>query len=134
MKMRRFAQTVATDPTLDGALADPQQIIADLRRQLSASHAERDAAPARECRGAGGHQFLARRLGAGVRRKLEKAVRLCEAAFGTLSEVDDDQSCGIAWHKAPPAFVETMRRPRTIVPGNAHYRLLQGEMSSTSKM
>src|SRR6516162_8037357 len=58
---------------------------------------------------------------------LEKAVRLCEAAFGTLSKIDGDEFCGIAWHNAPPAFVETMRQPRPIVPGNAYYRLLHGE-------
>jgi GAF domain-containing protein len=58
---------------------------------------------------------------------LEKATRLCEASFGTLSKIDSDQFCGIAWHNAPPAFVETMCQPRPIVPGNAHYHLLQGE-------
>src|SRR6516162_9601293 len=58
---------------------------------------------------------------------LEKAVRLCGAAFGTLSKIDGNEFCGIAWHNAPPAFVETMRQPRPIVPGNAYYRLLHGE-------
>src|SRR6202043_2811219 len=35
---------------------------------------------------------------------LEKATRLCEADFGTLSEVYDNSFCGIAWHNAPDAF------------------------------
>jgi GAF domain-containing protein/HAMP domain-containing protein/anti-sigma regulatory factor (Ser/Thr protein kinase) len=58
---------------------------------------------------------------------LEKATRLCDAAFGTLSKIDGDHFQGIAWHNAPPAFAEAMRQPRPILPGNAHYRLLQGE-------
>jgi adenylate cyclase len=58
---------------------------------------------------------------------LAKATRLCDAAFGTLSKIDGHQFQGVAWHNAPPAFVETMQQPRPIVPGNAHYRLLHGE-------
>ena len=74
--------------TPDSTLADPQQIIADLQRQLAERNAERDEALARARRGAGaadrdrrgaaGHQFLARRPRAGVRRdagKGDAAVR-----------------------------------------------------------
>jgi class 3 adenylate cyclase len=58
---------------------------------------------------------------------LEKATGLCQADFGTLSKIDGAQFLSIAWHNAPAAFVEAMRQPRPIMPGNAHHRLLQGE-------
>jgi GAF domain-containing protein len=58
---------------------------------------------------------------------LEKAVRLCEATFGGLTRVDGDRFYAAAMHNVPPAFAEAMRQPRPILPGHAHYRLLNGE-------
>jgi GAF domain-containing protein/HAMP domain-containing protein len=58
---------------------------------------------------------------------LEKATSLCEASFGVLSRIDGENFSAIAVHGAPPALAEAMRQPRQIVPGNAHYRLMQGE-------
>ncbi len=58
---------------------------------------------------------------------LEKATRLCEASFGGLTRVDGDCFHGVAYHNAPAALAEAMREPRPIAPGNAHYRLLNGE-------
>ena len=125
-----------------GTLADPQQIVADLRRELEEARAERDNAQrklnertterdealARETAMAEVLQVINSSPGDLVPvfdAMLERATRLCEASFGTLSKIDGDQFCGMAWHNAPAAFVETMRQSRTIVPGNAHYRLLR---------
>jgi GAF domain-containing protein len=58
---------------------------------------------------------------------LEKATSLCEASFGVLSRIDGENFSAIAIHGAPSALAEAMRQPRRIVPGNAHYRLMQGE-------
>jgi len=62
-------------PTPDSTLADPQQVIADLQRELAQLKgrlkertAERDAGGSEGCDGRGppDHQFLARRPRAGV--------------------------------------------------------------------
>src|SRR5262249_43467641 len=41
---------------------------------------------------------------------LANATRLCEAKFGTLYLRDEDAFRAVAFHNAPPAFVETRRR------------------------
>jgi class 3 adenylate cyclase len=58
---------------------------------------------------------------------LEKAIRLCGANFGGLTRVDGEDFHYVAMHNVPPAFAESMRQPRPIGPGVAHYRLLNGE-------
>ena len=64
---------------LDDARADPGRIIADLRGQLAVRTAERDQARAErdaaveqqtDRRGLAGHQLLARRPRAGIRRDI----------------------------------------------------------------
>ena len=114
----------------DDAKVDPRQTIEVLLRELDARTAERDEALAQQAAISEVLQIINSSpgdLAPVFYAMLEKAVRLCEAAFGTLSKIDGDEFCGIAWHNAPLPFVETMRQPRPIVPGNAHYRLLHGE-------
>jgi class 3 adenylate cyclase len=116
--------------TPNSTLADPQRIIADLQRQLAECRAERDEALAQQTATAEVLQVINSSPGdltPVFDAMLEKAVRLCDAAFGTLSKIEGDRFQGIAWHNAPPAFIEAMRQPTPIMPGNAHYRLLQGE-------
>ena len=43
---------------------------------------------------------------------LERAMRLCEAAFGVLWTYDNDRYYAAAVHGAPPAFVDFLREPR----------------------
>jgi hypothetical protein len=76
------------NPTTDSTLADPQRIIADLRRELAARTAERDEArsAARDHRGLAGHQLLARQPSFGFRgnpRTSNAPVR------GRLRDIDD---------------------------------------------
>lgn len=77
----------------DGSLADPQQIIADLRRQLCASNAERHEALAREA--AMGEVLRVINSSPGglapvFAVMIEKAMALCGAAFGVLNIHDGE--------------------------------------------
>ena len=114
----------------DSTLADAEQIIADLRRQLAECRAERDEALQRETATAEVLQVVNSspgELAPVFDAMLEKALRLCGASFGVLSRIDGDSFCAVAVHGAPQALAAAMRQPRPIAPGNAHYRLVQGE-------
>jgi hypothetical protein len=54
---------------------------------------------------------------------LEKALRLCEAEFGLLTRIEGENFSVVALHGAPPAFVEAMREPQQIVPGQNNLRI-----------
>jgi GAF domain-containing protein len=59
---------------------------------------------------------------------LEKAMRLCEAAFGTLWTYDGVCVHAAALHNVPPVFAEFLTRaPHQVGPDSAHGRLLRGE-------
>jgi class 3 adenylate cyclase len=124
-------------PTPASTLVNLQQTIEDLQQQLAEAKTERDEFKAERDEALAQQAATAEVLSAinsspgdltpVFDAMLEKAVRLCDAAFGTLSKIEGDRFQGIAWHNAPPAFIEAMRQPTPIMPGNAHYRLLQGE-------
>jgi two-component system NtrC family sensor kinase len=58
---------------------------------------------------------------------LEKAMRLCEAAFGLLTTFDGEAFHAAALHGVPAVFAESWREPRRPGPGLALYRLTRGE-------
>ena len=59
---------------------------------------------------------------------LNKAMRLCEAAFGTLWTYDGACVHAAALHNVPPVFAEFLTRaPHQVGPNSAHGRLLRGE-------
>jgi GAF domain-containing protein len=60
---------------------------------------------------------------------LEKAMRLCGAAFGVLWTYDRDRYHAAAVHGAPPAFVESVSQPflPPYHPGSGLGRVLRGE-------
>ena len=59
---------------------------------------------------------------------LEKAMRLCKAAFGTLWTYDGAYVHAVALHNVPPVFAEFLTRaPHRVGPDSAHGRLLRGE-------
>src|SRR6516165_2001460 len=117
-------------PIPDSTLADSEQLIADLQRQLAECRAERDEALQRETATAEVLQVINSSpgdLAPVFEAMLVKALRLCDASFGVLSRIDGNNFSGIAVHGAPPELADALRQPRQIVPGNAHYRLVHGE-------
>jgi two-component system, NtrC family, sensor kinase len=59
---------------------------------------------------------------------LDKALRLCGAAFGVLWTYDGERVHAAALRGVPPAFAEFLTRaPHPVGPHNAHGRLLVGE-------
>jgi two-component system, NtrC family, sensor kinase len=59
---------------------------------------------------------------------LDKALGLCDAAFGVLWTHDGERGHAVAFRGAPPAFAEYLRRsPHPIGLGGVHARLLAGE-------
>src|SRR6516162_5056501 len=125
---RRGAQMC---PTPDSTLADPQEINADLQRQLAECRAERDEALARETAMAEVLQVINSSpgdLGPVFDAILEKAHRLCGAAFGALWTYDGEQFDAVALRRVPSGLAEFLsRRPFLAAPGSAHERLLRGE-------
>src|SRR5262245_54433553 len=127
--------------TRGSTLADPQQLIADLQRQL----AERDAALAREAAVAAERDdALAREtattevlqainsspgdLRPVFEAMVERAMRLCEAAFGWFWTYEGDRFQATALSSVPEALAEFLREPlRPFHPETGLGRLLHGE-------
>jgi hypothetical protein len=112
---------------LDDEAADLRRANAELQRRLDECCAERDAATALAevldviNRSPGD---LAPVFGA----MLEKAMRLCEAAFGFLSTYDGEHFHAVALRSVPEKYVaEFLSSPYRPGPGTTHDRLLRGE-------
>jgi GAF domain len=57
---------------------------------------------------------------------LEKAVRICDAAFGNIFRLDGDALQLVAGHNTPPAFAEARRRlPVVATPNNPIGRMIR---------
>jgi hypothetical protein len=90
----------------------PEQLIADLRRQLAECKAERDQALQRETATAELLQFINSSPGDLTQvfeAMLEKALRLCEAAFGSLLLYDGARFNTAAVRGVPAAFAEYVK-------------------------
>src|SRR5437763_7442826 len=59
---------------------------------------------------------------------LEKASRLCEAAFGGLTTYDGGRFHTLATRGLPPALEEVFREPFVPSPGSFHERVARGEL------
>ena len=124
-------------PTPDSALADPQQVIAELQRELAEMQgrlrealAERDEGEAQKVAMTEVLQVINSSAGdfaPVLDAMLEKATRLCDAAFGHLSIYDGELIHAMAIHGASPEHAELLRsRPYRPEPGTALYDLVQG--------
>ena len=115
----------------DSTLADSERLIADLQRQLAECRAERDEALQRETATAEVLQVINSSPGdltPVFDAMLEKAMRLCEAAFGFLMIYDGDRFHPRAQRGVPPALTEYLvAGPDRPGPGEAHTRVLAGE-------
>ena len=106
-------------PTPDSTLADPQQIIADLQRanaelqrRLDESNAERDEALQQQTATAevlGVINSSPGDLAPVFDAMLERAMRLCEGAFGVMVVNNGGQPRTVGARGVPPAFAEFRR-------------------------
>jgi GAF domain-containing protein len=128
-------------PTPDGKLADPDQIIADLKRQeckaeLDQETAERDALQ-RELVDAGEQQAATAEVLQVINSSrgdlepvfyamLEKAAHLCDAGFGILWTYDGERFHAAALHGVPSAFAEFARNPISVADSAALGDIVRG--------
>ena len=113
--------------TPDSTFTNPEQLIADLQRQLVECKAERDEAQRKLnettterdealARGAATAEVLRvinsspGELAPVFEAVLQSAVRICEANFGTLYLRETDAFRAVAMHNAPPAYAEARTR------------------------
>src|SRR6516162_409286 len=115
--------------TPDSTLADLQQIIADLQSQLVESRAERDEALERQTATAEVLEVINASPGdlkPVFEAMLEKAMRLCGAAFGILRGYDGHRFHTSAAQGVPPAYAEFLiRNPQEPEPGTSGFRVLE---------
>ena len=133
-------------PTPDSTLADPQQIIADLRRELDECRAERDKAQRKldESTTERDEALAQQTATAEVLQvinsspgdlapvfdaMLERAIRLCTPAFGVLFTWDGERFHRVAWRGGSEEAIEASHGAVIPPPGSPGYRLVQGENS-----
>jgi GAF domain-containing protein len=130
--------------TPSGTLADPQYIIADLRRELEESRAERDKAQCKlNERTTERDEALIRETamaevlqvinsspgdpGPVFQAIVEKAHTLCGAVCGSLQIWDGEKFRGVAMRGFPEPMVEAVRQGYISGPNHPCRRLLEGE-------
>ena len=114
----------------DDTQIDLKQTVAELRRELAAHKAERDEALAREAAMAEVLQVINSSpgdLAPILDAMLERAIRLCEAAYGTFVQFDGENVHVVALRDVPPPLADFLRAPSQVRPGTAADRLNRGE-------
>jgi GAF domain-containing protein len=137
--------------THDSTSANPEQLIADLQRQLAERTAERDEALGERDkaqrklaeRNAERDEVLEQQtataevlqvinsspgdLAPVFDAMLEKAVRLCDSAFGMMSTWDGERINRVAWHGISAEQIDAMRQSLAPTPGTPGDRIARGE-------
>jgi GAF domain-containing protein len=114
----------------DEAQVDPRETIEALRCELTACAAERDEALAERVAIAEVLQVINSSPGDLVPvfdSILEKATRVCGAAFGVLLTWDGERLHRVAFRGVPAELIEALQQPMTPVPGTIADRLVRGE-------
>src|SRR5437660_2898056 len=106
--------------------------VGDLKRRLDQALGERDEAEAQKTAMAEVLEIINSSpgdLAPVFDAMLEKATRLCEAAFGIMNTYDDGQYKAVALHRVPPALEEVFLDPATPqpAPNSPPMRLTRGE-------
>ncbi len=115
---------------LDNEAADLRRANAELQRRLDECCAERDAATAREAALAEVLDVINRSpgdLAPVFGAMLEKAMRLCEAAFGGLAIFDGDTYRVVATHNIPEPLAAVFQGTLAIRPETSFGRIARGE-------
>jgi GAF domain-containing protein len=114
---------------LDDTVAELRRTVAELEQKLDQSTAERDEAQERETATAEVLQVINSSPGdltPVFDAMLEKAMRLCTAAFGYLLTYDGERFHRVAQHGLPPRFAEYLPLMDQPGPIGAYARILGG--------
>jgi GAF domain-containing protein len=104
--------------------------LAELQRRLDEALAERDESEAQKAAMAEVLKVINGSVGNPApvfEAILEEAMRLCEAAFGTLASVGGEQFHIVAQRGVPAKLVEYLRTPYQAMPGTAMGQFSSGE-------
>src|SRR5438067_12093786 len=116
-------------PTPDSTFNDPQQVIADVQRQLASRTAERDESLAREAAAAEVLQVINASpgdLAPVFEAILEKAHTLCGAVQGAMYVVEGKYRRAVAI-RGLDSIAERLRQPQPVADGMPGGQLLRGE-------